>query len=191
MTTIRDVIFGSDLGAWGLAAEQATTQLAASGAVPALSGYTQSQVARAALGRLSEVLNFEVSGVLVGGLGLGTALRKAARETAASPGSYRQVRLRTITIPWDRESDVDVLIDRKTVCSLTFVVHLEIELAALAAIVRGGRITDLSAGSGTLRAQLSARSTKPIRVEVPLGGAAKDFDPKAEIPLPANGIPLT
>jgi hypothetical protein len=191
MTTIRDILFGDLLpgrvGAWSLAAEQAAEQLAASGAIPSPYG---SQASQAVIARINVLLDRQINGVIVGGFQLGFKLMNAARQTASAPGTYRTVDLKAYTIPWDHEMDVDVLLDRKNLSSITFVAGLEITITALAAIVSNGRITAIAGGDGVVRAQLIAKTTKPVRLNVPLAHAHRAFDLRVELSIPNDGIPL-
>jgi hypothetical protein len=194
MTTIRDILFGDLLpgpaGALSLAAEQAAEQLAASEAIPDAQNGSASDIARAAIARVSKLLDLQLNGVIVGGFQLGTALMKAARETAATPGSYRQVTVKTYTIPWDHEMDVDILLNRQKLASITFVAGLEITITGLAAIVRDGKITAITGGDTVVRVQLLARTTSPVQVDVPLAHAHREFELPAELAVPGDGIAL-
>lgn len=193
MTTVRDVLFGDVFsgpgGALGLAAEQAAEQLAARGAIPGLPT-ARTTIARTTIARVGEALDIELSGVLVGGFQLGTALMRAARETAASPGSYRQVKLKTVTIPWEHEIDIEVLVNRRNVASATYIAAVDLTITALAVIVRDGAIAAVTGGDGEVRAALNARTTGPVKVTIPLASARRSFDPRAELPIPGRGLPL-
>jgi hypothetical protein len=193
VTSIAEAILGQVLPPLGatlaVAAEQAARQLAASGAIPptAIPGLP---IARTVVTRLTTLLDIQVSDLIVGGLQLATSTAAAARQTAATSGTYRQIRLSSITIPWRHEMDVDVLINRRTISSVTFIATADITISTFTIIVRDGAITAITNGDTDLQAQLNARITTPVSVTVPLAYTRRSLDLRAEIYLPGQGIPL-
>jgi hypothetical protein len=195
VTSIREVLFGDlvsgPAGATVQKIEEAAERLVGVGAVPPQGEATPLFIARGVMTKVADLLNMEISDVVVGAWRTRSALLKAARETLAKPGTYRQVTLKTYGFDWDHEVDVDVSLNGSTIATVTFVVTVDLEVTALAAIVHNGYLSKVNGGDATITATLRANSQAPARVGIPVAQGQRQFDLRYEIALPGAGIPLT
>ncbi len=187
MTTVRDILFGELLPGEAGAAAREAERLAGAGVVGG--GPQAPALARAVLAKVTELLDIEVSDVLVGAWRTRSALLSAARETHAQPGLRREVSIRSFTMPWECEADVDVVVDGRTVSTLTAAVTLRLTVTALAAVVEAGRLTALTAGDtvahGELRVHCSAPEAEHTVVE-----RERPVDLHRELRLGGGGVAL-
>lgn len=186
MTTIRALLFGNGSPK---KLEQAGERLARVDAVPPRSEATAEMICQAVLSKVSELLNIEIGDVLVEAWKTRSALLNAARETHAQPGTTQQVTLRTCAVPWDHEMDVDVVLNGVQLVSLTFLLSLELEITALAAVVQGGRLTAVTAGDGRANATLRVKDQSPLHQDVAVAQGERPIDLRYEVRI-GDGIAL-
>jgi hypothetical protein len=191
MTTIRDVLFGEVIpGQAGTVArkiEEAGEKLAKVGAIPRQREVPAIAFARAVMTKVADLLNLEVSGLLVEAWRLRSALLKAGHETAANPGTYKQVPIKSYAFPWDHELDVDVTWNSAAIATVTFVVTVTVEVTAVSAVVHSGHLTSIHGGEGVVRAALRVKARG---AGVPLAKGDRHFDLAMEMKLAGEGIPL-
>ncbi|GHJ47864.1 hypothetical protein Cs7R123_52060 [Catellatospora sp. TT07R-123] len=193
MTTVRELLFGDVVGGRaGEAAgkvEQAAEQLVGVGALPAAGELPALTVARAVMTRVAELLDVELSDVLVGAWRTRSALLAAAHRTHAAPGTSEQVVVKTYALPWEYETELDVVVDGRTLTTLTVVADAELEVTALTATVAAGRLTHLGGGEGRISARLRVRSTRP-QADVQVAHSERHFALPYEVKTGERGIPL-
>jgi hypothetical protein len=144
VTTVRELLFGSAAGE-----VEAAEKLAASGAV------SSPAVCQAVVGKLSQVLDFEVSDVLLEAFRIQSRLLTAARQTHAQPGTVQRVTLTSYALPWEHELELDVTVSGKHLMTITAGLRLDLEVTALVAIVQRGHLTDLEGGRYRVQAGLT------------------------------------
>lgn len=193
MTTVRDIVFGDLIpGQAGTAArkvEEAAERLAGAGLVADQPQAPAAALARAVMTKVAELLDIPVGDVLVGAWRTRSALLTAARETYAQPGLRREVSIRAITLPWDYEADVDVVVGGRTVSTLTAAVHLELTVTALAAVVEAGRLTGLTAGDTRASGAVRVRCSSPA-AEHTVAQGERPVDLRSELRLGGGGVAL-
>jgi len=140
MTTVRELIFGDEAGEVR-AAERFAHDVS---------------IAGAAVSAVSQALDFEVSDVVVWAWKTRSALLEAARETHATPGLVREVKVKTYALPWDYEMHLDVVINGARTATVKFVLSIALEITALAATVQDGRLMALGSGRCKASALLEA-----------------------------------
>ncbi len=200
MTTLREILFGGTGRAGELAdqTEQAANRLVEAGAVPG-----GNNVAQAVVRKAGELLDIEISDVVVGAWRTGSALLDAARQTRAEQGTSQEVTLHTYSFGWDQESDVEVNVNRFTIAEMTLLATTQADLTALAVTVHNGCITAVHHGnldvSADVRVRINAMRTPKgdtaSATRLPLGGltlaeGSRTVDLRYEVRLPAAGIPL-
>jgi len=194
MTTIRDVLFGEVIpGQAGTVArkvEEAGERLAKVGSIPRPGEVPAVTFARAVMTKVADLLNVQVSDVLVEAWRVRSALLKAAHETAANPGTYKQVTIKSYAFPWDHELDVDVTWNSSTIATVTFVVAVTVEVTAVAAVVHNGHLTSLNGGEGAIRVVLNVKSSKTGAASIPVAKGDRRFNLSYEMKLAGVGIPL-
>ncbi|GIH08249.1 hypothetical protein Rhe02_63160 [Rhizocola hellebori] len=146
MTTVRELLFGSASGEI-----EAAEHLAASGAV------SSPAVCQAVVSRLSQVLDFEVSDVLLEAFRIQSRLLTAARETHAQPGTVQRVTVKTYELPWEHELELDVTVSGKHLMTITAALRLDLEVTALVAVVQRGLLTDVEGGRYRVSAHLTVQ----------------------------------
>jgi hypothetical protein len=155
MTTVRELVFGDHAGQ-----VQAAERFA-----------HDVSIAGAAVAAVSQALDFEVSDVVVWAWKTRSALLEAARETHATPGLVREVTVKTYALPWDYEMHLDVLINGTRSATVKFVLSIALEITALAATVKNGRLTALAAGrckaSALLQAEGRMLAQREMSLELP------------------------
>jgi hypothetical protein len=186
MTTVRALLFGDDSPK---KLEQAGERLARVDAVPPHPEATAEMICQAVLTKVSELLNIEIADVLVQAWKTRSALLKAAQETHAQPGTTKQVTIRTYAVPWDHEMDVDVALNGVQLVSLTFVLSLQLEITALAAVVQGGRLTAVTAGDGNANATLRVQDQSPLHQDAIVAQGERPIDLRYEVRV-GDGIAL-
>lgn len=193
MTTVREVLFGDR----ATAAEAAARRLVDVAAVPA--GPAAARIARAVVDKIGDLLDIELSDVLVGAWRTGSDLLEAARRTRAEPGTSREVTVRTYEFAWDNENDLDITLNRSTVAALTVLATVQVEVTALAATVHDGRISRLHTGDLDLSADVRCRPTVGLAASVVnpslasgliLAQGSRRLDLRSELRLPGQGLPL-
>ncbi|MDT5024250.1 MAG: hypothetical protein QOE61_676 [Micromonosporaceae bacterium] len=194
MTTVREILFGDLIsgpaGSVAQRIEEAAERLAGAGALPARPEATPVYIARAAMSKVADLLDFEISDVLVGAWRTRSALLKAANETRDKPDIYRQVTIQTYALGWDEDVDVDIKLNGSTMATVTFALSLDLEITALAVVVQSGHITHVQGGDGTVKAALSVRAQTPPQVSRLLASQELRIDLKYELKVPGKGIPL-
>ncbi|GAA1360081.1 hypothetical protein GCM10009661_03260 [Catellatospora chokoriensis] len=193
MTTVRDIVFGELIpGKAGEAAGQvaaAAERLAGAGVVADQPQAPAAALARAVLTKVAELLDIEVSDVFVGAWKTRSALLTAARETHATPGLRREVTIRSFTMPWEYEAEVDVVVDGSVVTTLTAAVTLQLTVTALAAVVEAGRLVALTAGDTTARGELRVRCSSPEAEHI-VAEREQAVDLRRELRLGGGGVAL-
>jgi hypothetical protein len=140
MTTVRELVFGDEKGE-ARAAERFAHDVS---------------IAGAAVSAVSQALEFEVSDVVLWAWKTRSALLVAARETHATPGLVREVTVKTYALPWDYEMHLDVLINGSRSATVKFVLTIELEITALAAVVQNGLLMAVNSGRCKASAVLEA-----------------------------------
>ncbi|WP_155373844.1 hypothetical protein [Catellatospora vulcania] len=193
MTTVREIVFGEFIpGRPGQAAgevEAAAVRLAGAGVVADGPQAPAAALARAVLTKVAELLDIEISDVFVGAWKTRSALVAAARETHATPGLRREVSIRSFTMPWEYEAEVDVAVNGSVVTTLTAAVTLQLTVTALAAVVEAGRLTALTAGDATARGELRVRCSSPEAEHV-VAEREQPVDLRRELRLGGGGVAL-
>ena len=194
MTTVREILFGDLIsgpaGSGAQRIEEAAERLAGAGALPDRPEATPVYIAQAAMSKVADLLNFEISDVLVGAWRTRSALLRAANETRDKPDIYRQVTIQTYALGWDEEVDVDITLNGSTMATVTFDLSLDLEVRAVAVVVQSGHITHVQGGDGTVKAALSVRTQTPPQISRPLASKELGIDLKYELKVPGQGIPL-
>lgn len=193
MTTVRELVFGEFIpGRPGQAAgevEAAAERLAGVGLVTDQPQAPAAALARAVMTKIAELLDIEVSDVLVGAWRTRSALLAAARETHAQPGLRRDVSIRSFTMPWEYEAEVDVVVSGSVVATLTAAVTLQLTVTALAAVVEAGRLTALTAGDAMAHGELRVRCSSP-EAEHTVAEREQPVDLRRELRLGGGGVAL-
>ncbi|MEV4412017.1 hypothetical protein [Catellatospora sp. NPDC049609] len=193
MTTVRDILFGEllpgEAGAAAREVEQAAERLAGAGLVTDQPQAPAAALARAVMAKVSQLLDIEISDVLVGAWRTRSALLAAARETHAQPGLRREVSIRSFTMPWEYEADVDVVVGGRTVSTLTASLTVRLTVTALAAVVEAGRLTALTAGDAVADGELLIRCSSP-EAEHPVARGERPVDLHRELRLGGGGVAL-
>jgi hypothetical protein len=147
MTTVREILFSSK--ADDVTAVQKISARMPAGATPA------GQLAGALLGKVSELLEFEVSAVLLEAFKTASALGVAARETHAEPGIVRRVHLALFAVPWEHEMELDIRVAGKNVKTVKVTLTLQLTVTALSATIQRGQMVKLDGGEYVVGAALS------------------------------------
>jgi hypothetical protein len=147
-------LFGSAAGE-----VEAAEHLAASGAV------SSPAVCQAVVSKLSQVLDFEVSDVLLDAFRIQSRLLTAARETHAQPGTLQRVTMKTYELPWEHQLELDVTVSGKHLVTVTAGLRLNLEVTALVAIVQRGELTDLEGGRYRVAAHLTVQGREIVSNE--------------------------
>lgn len=150
MTTVRALLFGKAADEVQ-AIETLAAQMPAQGKAPPLA------IAQAVIAKLTTVLDFEISDVLVQAFQVRSALLYAARETFAQPGLVRRVTLQTYMLPWEHRVEFDVRLAGKHLLTLTATLQLELEVTALSAVVQKGLLANLDGGQCRAWASLAVQ----------------------------------
>jgi hypothetical protein len=191
MTTIRAILFGDlDTVTAAQQLDEAAQRLASAGGVPNRREVAPAAIARAALTRVSELLDIEVSDVLVGAWRTRSALIKAAKETRKKPGVHQQVTIRSYAFPWDFGVDFDVNLSGKKIGTISFLAGVEIDVVGLAVVVHNGSIVGVVSGEVKVGASLRIGSRTAVPVSLPLAQAERKLPLSAELTLPAGGLAL-
>ena len=131
----------------------------------------------------ADVLNLDVGDVLVGALAGYAALRAAGRRTAADTEASELVELVSHEISLDNQPSIDLLVDGVQVATVHLTLSLLIDVQAMTATVRGGRLTALRVGRCDVTASIGVDG---ITV------ASKQGQLQLPVSLPVGaGIPLT
>jgi hypothetical protein len=131
----------------------------------------------------ADVLNLDVGDVLVGALAGYAALREAGRRTAADTEASELVELVSHEISLDNQPSIDLLVDGVQVATVHLTLSLLIDVQAMTATVRAGRLTGLRVGRCDVTASISVDG---ITV------ASKQGQLQLPVSLPVGaGIPLT
>ncbi len=172
MTTVRELLFGSAAGE-----VEAAEKLAATGAV------SSPAVCQAVVSKLTEVLDFQVSDLLVEAFRIQSRLLIAARQTQQQPGTVQRVTLQTYELPWEHTVELDVTVNGKHLTTVTAALRLALEVTALAAIVQRGLLTDVEGGRYRVHAQLTVQGRD-------IAAQERVFELLYELRC-GSGIPLT
>ncbi|MDI1463185.1 hypothetical protein QEZ54_19580 [Catellatospora sp. KI3] len=193
MTTVRELLFGDVVGGRaGEAAdrvEQAAEQLVGVGALPAADEAPALTVARAFMTRVAQLLDVEVSDVLVGAWRTRSALLDAARRTHAAPGTSEQVVIKAYALPWEYETELDLVVNGRTLTTVTVLAQAELEVTALVATVAAGRLARLGGGDCRMTARLRVRGADP-QADVQVAQGERTFAVPYEVKTGERGIPL-
>jgi hypothetical protein len=191
MTTIRAILFGdANSAAASQLLDDAAQRLANAGGVPNRREVAPAMIARAALTRVGELLDIEVSDMLVGAWRTRSALIKAAKETRRKPGVYQQVTIRSYAFPWDYGVDFDVHLSSKKIGTITFLAEVQVEAVGLAVVVQNGSIVGVVAGEVAVSASVRIGSRTTVPLSVPLAQGERKLPLGAELILPAGGLAL-
>jgi hypothetical protein len=194
MTTIRDILFGDVLpGNVGPPAEKieaAAERLTDAGAVPQRREAPPAAIARTVMSKVADVLDFPVNDVLVGAWRTRSALLEAARETVGKPDAHKEVTLKNYSFGWDHGVDVDVTFNHKTIATVSVVAAISVDITGLVAVVRNGRIAELTSGEMTVSASLTVSSNTVVPLSRPLAEGKRTLPVLAEVTLPNGGLPL-
>jgi hypothetical protein len=166
MTTVRELVFGDEAGE-----VQAAERLA-----------HDFSISHAVVSKVSEALDFEVSDVLLWAWKTRSSLLDAARETHANPGLVRNVTVKSYSVPWDYELELDVLLNGANTFTIKFVLTIALEVTALAATIQNGLLIGLHPAKFKASAMLEAEGRMLTQRE-------RTFDLRYEITID-NGIPL-
>ena len=131
----------------------------------------------------ADVLNLGIGDVLVGALAGYAALRAAGRRTAADTEASELVELVSHEISLDNQPSIDLLVDGVRVATVHLTLSLLIDIQAMTATVRAGRLTALHVGRCDVTASISVDGTTV---------ASKQGQLQLPVSLPVGaGIPLT
>lgn len=123
-----------------------------------LGGFTQVTRDEAVreLGKLSaELLNLDLTQLLLGAWSRYAALREAGQRTSASPESEELVELLSHRVTLDNQPSIELLVNGKRVATVHFVLMLRITVEALTATIRAGKLIGLRAGRCDFDASVS------------------------------------
>jgi hypothetical protein len=87
-----------------------------------------------------------------------SALRTAARETRATPGLKRRVRLRYYYLPLRHDFDAQITVNGVAFATIPMSLGLDLGVTGLDATVQDGRVSKISGGWATVTAKLSAHN---------------------------------
>ncbi|HEU4348652.1 MAG TPA: hypothetical protein VFR35_12800 [Actinoplanes sp.] len=128
------------------------------------------------------ILDLDVSDIFTQAWEKSSALRAAAEASMADPDTEEILELATHTMTFAHEPSIEVHVADLPVATIEVQVQMEIKVSGALAVVKGGRMTALRAGSGALTGTLTIAGRQVARREVTL-----------ELPLTVNlgeGIPL-
>lgn len=131
----------------------------------------------------ADILNLDIGDVLVGALAEYAALRAAGQRTAADTEASELVELVSHEISLNNQPSIDLLVDGVPVATVHLTLSLLIDVQAMTATVRAGRLTALRVGRCDVRASISVEGTTV---------ASKQGELRLPVSLPVgSGIPLT
>ncbi|MFF0413022.1 hypothetical protein ACFYUY_21590 [Kitasatospora sp. NPDC004745] len=160
------------LGTFLGAVEPFADSLHREGALQALTGLGR-PLARAAEQEVASVvqgfLGLDMIDLLAGGWRTHAALTAAARSTCAAAGSEEVVALLDHRIRSVHHPSVKVLVDGVSVGTLAVDIEVEFDLSGIIAVVRGGRLVAVRAGSCTAKAGVAVE-------RIPVAGRQGHFD---------------
>ena len=131
----------------------------------------------------NELLDLNLVDVLLGALRIYEDLRAAGRRTMATPDSEEIVELVSHRVTLDNQPSIDLLVNGAHVASVHLLLSLVIDIQALTAVVREGRLTALQIGRCDVNASVNIEGTMVARKH-------------AQLQLPVSlhmgtGLPLT
>jgi hypothetical protein len=111
----------------------------------------------------NELLDLNLIDVLLGALGTYEELRAAGRRTIATPDSEEIVELVSHRVTLDNQPSIDLLVNGAHVASVHLLLSLVIDIQALTAVVREGRLTALQVGRCDVDASVNIEGTMVAR----------------------------
>jgi hypothetical protein len=111
----------------------------------------------------NELLDLNLIDVLLGALRTYEVLRAAGRRTIATPDSAEIVELVSHRVTLDNQPSIDLIVNGANVASVHLLLSLVIEIEALTAVVREGRLTALQIGRCDVNASVSIEGTMVAR----------------------------
>lgn len=108
------------------------------------------------LGKISaELLELDLTQVLLGAWSTYAALREAGQRTSANPESEELVELLSHRVTLDNRPSIELLVNGKRVATVHFVLMLQITVEALTATIRTGKLIGLRVGRCDFDASVS------------------------------------
>ncbi len=123
-----------------------------------LGGFTQVTRDEAVreLGKIgAEVLDLDLTQLLLGAWSRYAALTEAGQRTAAAPGSEELVELLSHRVTLDHRPSIELLVNGKRVATVHVVLMLQVTVEALTATVRAGKLIGLRVGRCDFDASVS------------------------------------
>jgi hypothetical protein len=129
------------------------------------------------------LLDRDIGQVLLDAWAAHRALVAAGERTLTDPGGEEIVDLGPHQVTLDDEPEIDVVVNGSTIATITLTLSLEIQVKALTAVVRKGRLVAVTAGPFDVDASIKVEGQTVARREAQL---------HLPIPLPVgSGIDLT
>ena len=185
--TARSVLLGSDSTRQSAAMEgllQRTPPLDTSAALRAFSHPARQAIRRDIAEAAADLLDLDLTAVLIGGWRKHRELRAAGRRTYAAPGTRETVRLATHRITHRSQPSVEVLLGESCLARLRLTLEIVIDIVGLEAAVGYGRLMALHSGNATVSLTLAVESLPvanpifqlPLVVNCPLGEGIRLID---------------
>ncbi len=173
--TVRDVLLEDTGMASALQASRAADLV--SGRLVDFTQATREQAVRE-VGRISaDLLDLNFADLIIGALASYASLQEAARRTAAAPGTEELVELISHQVALDNQPSIELLVDGAHVATVHLLLLLVIDIQALTATVRQGRLVTVQLGRCDIDAALciervpvaSKKATLQLPVFLPVG----------------------
>lgn len=130
----------------------------------------------------AEVTNLNLVDIIVGAVGTYGELRDAGRRTIGAPDSAEFVELVGHQVTLQNQPSIQLIVNGKQVATVHLLLSLVIDIQALTAVVRHGRLTALQIGRCDVEAFVGIEGTTVVRRQAQL-------QLPGSIPL-GTGIPL-
>jgi hypothetical protein len=182
--TVRAVLFGDadPAGAIGASPGWAGVMNGLGAALGQVSTNGRSTVEREMTGALSTLLGLDLGEVIIAGWRSHRALVAAAQATQDNPSATEVVQLATHQIATGHRPYVDVIVNGVKLATVHFDLSLSLDIDAVLATVRGGRLVAIQSGRCTVTATLSCEGHQ-------LASRKAKLDPVATVRL-GQGLAL-
>jgi hypothetical protein len=161
MTTVRQVLFRSDRDL-----ERASSRLTRVKEIKRRREPRVDLVCRSVLSHPGLLLDTEIVDMFVHAWRDRSALQTAARETRATPGSKRRVRLRYYYLPFWHDFDAHIGLNGVTFATIPMSVGLDLGVTGLDVTVQDGRVSRIRGGRASVTARLTAHNITLIEARL-------------------------
>lgn len=170
--SVGSLLFGQDnedSGALVLSPSWADFQGSLAGFSTELAGMSRETLGREVATAISDAEDMQLGDLMIYGLRTHRHLVEAARRTLREPGTKQVVHLASQQFPLTRHPVVDLTVGRVCVYSAHFTVTVTFDVAVADAVVRQGRLTEVTVGGYSvvvvLEAELPAGDVELLRRE--------------------------